>query len=133
MTSSDIEVVRAFFERFGSGDADFALELISEDCVLEVPPSLSAEPDVYEGHEGARRYMRGFDGLVDDVRYEALEILEEEGRVIVVMRVAGRGATSGIEVALDVVVVCRVKDGKITRLDPYPDHETARQGPRGIE
>jgi ketosteroid isomerase-like protein len=133
MTSSDSEVVRALFERVGGGDIDFALELISEDCVLDVPPSLSAEPDVYEGHAGARRYMRGFDGLVDDVRYEPLEILEEDGRVIALMRVAGRGATSGIDIALEAAVVCLVHDGKITRLDPYPNLEAAREGRRGIE
>ena len=29
---------------------------------IEIPPDLSAEPDVYLGHEGVRRYFAGFDG-----------------------------------------------------------------------
>ena len=36
--------------------------------MVEVPGSMSAEPDVYEGHAGARRYFAGFDGLIDEVR-----------------------------------------------------------------
>ena len=42
--------------------------------------------------------MDGFQGLVDDVRFAPGEIVEEDGRVLVEMTLAGRGAQSGIEV-----------------------------------
>ena len=126
MNPSDLEVIRAFFERISRADTDAALELVAEDCVLEVPASMSAEPDVYLGHEGARRYMAGWDGLADDVRFEVTGMLEEDEHVIVSMRTSGRGATSGIDIALDAAVVCRIEGGKITRLHPFPDLEAAR-------
>ena len=126
MNGSDFDVVRMFFERVSRGEIDASLELVAGDSVLEVPPSMSAEPDVYLGHEGARRYMAGFDGLVEGVRFDALDMLEETGHVIVLMRTSGRGATSGIDIALEAAVVCRVEDGKITRLKPFPDLEAAR-------
>jgi glycerophosphoryl diester phosphodiesterase len=31
---------------------------------------MAAEPDVYEGHGGARRYFAGFEGLLEDVRFD---------------------------------------------------------------
>ena len=42
-----------------------------ENIVIEIPPELSAEPDTYQGHDGVRRYFAGFDGMIEDVRYEA--------------------------------------------------------------
>jgi ketosteroid isomerase-like protein len=88
---------------------------------------MSAEPDVYEGHDGARRYFAGFDGLIEDVRFEPLEFLEDGDAVIVWLRLTGRGAASGIEVEQHAAVVTWVKDGKVAGMEPHPDVETARQ------
>ena len=74
MGESDVDVVRQMFERFSGSGLESALELISENASFEVPGDMSAEPDVYEGHDGARRYFAGFDGLIEDVRFEALEV-----------------------------------------------------------
>src|ERR671921_483810 len=98
MPESDVGIVRALFERFGEESLPGALELLSEDFVVVVPPSMSAEPDVYEGHAGARRYFEGFEGLLEDVRFEPVELLDEPGGVIARLRFTGRGVASGIEV-----------------------------------
>ena len=42
-------------------------------------------------------------------------------------RLAGRGASSGLEVELGTVVVHTVEGGKITRIEPYADLESARK------
>ena len=126
MATSKLELVGALYGRFSPGEAEAVLELLSEDFVAEVPPSMSAEPDVYEGHAGALRYLRGFAGAIDDVRFELLEIFEEGEHVIARVQMTGRGTTSGIEVNLPVVVVHRVENGKIARMDPYPDLDAAR-------
>jgi ketosteroid isomerase-like protein len=86
---SNVDVVRELFDRFGGDGLESALELISEDFVVEVPGSLSAEPDVYEGHAGARRYFAGFDGLMENVRFEAIDLVEEGDAVIVWLRLSG--------------------------------------------
>jgi ketosteroid isomerase-like protein len=122
----DLELVRELFRRFGSGGLDHALELISEDSVFEVPGDMSAEPDVYKGHDGARRYFAGFDGLMDDVRFEPLD-LEQHGDVVIAsVRFSGRGVASGIEVEQFAAVNVWVRDGKVVRMDPHPDLESAR-------
>ena len=126
MAQSKLELVRALYERFTPGEAESVLELLSEDFFAEVPPSMSAEPDVYEGHEGALRYLRGFAGMLENVRFVPLEIFEESELVIAVVRMTGRGATSGIDVELGAVVVHHVENGKIVRMDPYTDLDAAR-------
>jgi ketosteroid isomerase-like protein len=128
----NVEVVRELYERINGDDPDSIYELLSEDFRAEVPPSLSAEPDVYEGHAGVRRYMDGFQGHLDDVRFEVLELLLEGERVIVDMLVKGRGAVSGIEVQQASAVVHTIVDGKVARMDVHPDVEAARASLREV-
>jgi ketosteroid isomerase-like protein len=104
-----------------------ALEVMDENVVIVIPPELSAEPDVYRGHEGARRYFDGFDGMIEDVRYEAHELIPEGEHVLARIRLGGRGASSGLEVDLEAVVVHTLAAGRVTRIEPYTDIESARE------
>ena len=106
--------------------------LISEDFVGEVPGSMSAEPDVYKGHDGARRYFAGFDGLIEDVRFEPIEFVEQGDAVIVWLRLTGRGAASGIEVEQHAAVVTWVKDGKSHRDAAPPGHGSGPRSAPGL-
>jgi ketosteroid isomerase-like protein len=132
VTHPNVEVVRELYQRV-NGDAPGSIyELLSEDIRAEVPPSLSAEPDVYEGHAGVRRYMDGFEGHIDDVRFEVLEVILEGEWVIVDMLVKGRGAASGIPVQQPSAVVHTIVDGKVARMDVHPDVEAARASLRQV-
>ena len=126
MASSNVDVVRRHFERFAEGGIEPALEAFSEDVMIEIPPEMSAEPDTYHGHDGVRRYFDGFDGMIADIRYQALELIPVGERVIAHVRLSGRGASSGLEVALEPYVMHELVDGKIVRIRPYPDLESVR-------
>ena len=130
MGESDVDVVRQMFERFSGSGLESALELISENASFEVPGDMSAEPDVYEGHDGARRYFAGFDGLIEDVRFEALEVEDAGDALIVWIRLSGRGAASGIDVEQHAAILVWLEDGKVVRLRPYPDMDAARDALR---
>jgi ketosteroid isomerase-like protein len=132
MAEPNAELVRELYERINGGDPDSSYELLSEDFVAEVPPSLSAEPDVYEGHAGVRRYMDGFQGHLDDVRFEVLELLPEGDQVIADLVVKGRGATSGIPVEQRAAVVHTIAEGKVARMDVYVDVVTAQASLRKV-
>ena len=130
MSDPDVDVVQRLFDRFAEGGIESALEGLSEDVVIEIPPDMSAEPDTYHGHEGARRYFAGFDGMIENVIYEPLELIPAGEHVLARVRLAGRGVSSGLDVGLESVVVHTLKNGKITKLRPYPDLESARQSLR---
>jgi ketosteroid isomerase-like protein len=130
VTEANLELVRDLYERINGDDRDSIYELLSEDFRAEVPPNLSAEPDVYEGHAGVRRYMDAFEGHLDDVRFEVVGIHPEGEHVIVDMLLKGRGAASGIPVEQRSAVVHTITDGKVSRMDPYPDLEAAREALR---
>ncbi len=125
---TDVQLVERLFAAFGTGNLDAAIELISDDFVLVVPPSMSAEPDTYEGPAGARRYMDAFEGVVDDVRFRADELhAAAAGCVIALVQVSGRGAASGLPIEMRAASIIRVGDGKVTGIESHPDLATARE------
>ena len=128
---SNLEIVRRLFERFAEGGIEAALPGMDEELVIEIPPDMSAEPDTYQGHEGARRYFAGFDGMLEDVRYEAIELIPVGDRVIAHARMGGRGASSGLDVDIEAFVVHELSGGRVTRMRPYPDMESARAAAGG--
>jgi ketosteroid isomerase-like protein len=133
MAQSSLDLVRELLERFNRNDREAAFELLAEDFVAEVPPSLSAEPDVYEGHEGVRRYMEAFEGLLEDVRFEAIEFHQEGEQVIVDLFLRGRGAASGIEVEQRTALVNWIEDGKVKRMEPFLSVDAAREALRRVQ
>jgi ketosteroid isomerase-like protein len=115
------------FSRFQGQGVESALELISADARFEIPGDMSAEPDVYVGHDGARRYFEGFDGMLEDLGFEPLEVEEVGDALIIWTRFTGRGVTSGIEVEQYAAVVVWFDDeGKVARMRPHPDMDAAR-------
>ena len=131
MATSGVDLVRELLERFNGDDRAAGVELLSEDFVAEIPPALSAEPDVYQGHAGVRRYLDAFDGLLEEVRFVPLELHSEGGHVIADLLLKGRGVASGIEVEQRSAVVHWIEDGKVTRMEPFADVEAAREALRG--
>jgi ketosteroid isomerase-like protein len=121
-----IEVLERMFAAFEQGDVEAALEFIDRDFVAVVGPELSAEPDVYRGHEGVRRYIAGFEGM-EDVLLTPERFIEAGGRVLVPTVLSGRGASSGIEVEQHVVQVWTVRDRKAVRVEAFPDLDSARE------
>jgi ketosteroid isomerase-like protein len=134
MGESPLAVVRALFERVNSGQVDSVIELLATDSRFVVPPEASAEPDTYEGHEGARRYFRGFDGVLDEVRFELLDA-EEVGpdAVLAQTRLRGRGSTTGIPVEQGTYVVLTVRAGLVTEIRPYATRPAALAALAGRE
>ena len=132
VTESSVEVVRNMFDRFREGGIEDVLETLDDDVLIEIPPELSAEPDDYRGHDGVRRYFAGFEGMLDDVRYEALDLTASGQDVVIAhIRLSGRGVSSGLEVDLEGFTLHEVANGKIIRIRPYADLESARRGAAG--
>ncbi len=112
MPREDIEVVEQLVDAFNSGDIDGILALTHADFEVEVPPELSAEPDVYRGHAGMRRYWESFHDALDDVRFQVEGFWEADGAVVVAMRVTAKGRRTAIAIEQRNGGVWRTSDGK---------------------
>ena len=121
------ELARSLFERYQRDGVTSALEVVSPDAVLIVGPATSAEPDTYEGPDGAKRYFDGFEGALDEVRFALLEIYEETATAVICsVRLSGLGEMTRIPVEQDVMMTFAIRDDLITRIVAHPDLESAR-------
>ena len=118
--------VRRMFDTLNAEDLDVALELFTEDFYGEVPPELSGEPDEYRGHAGVRRYFETFRDVVDDLRFDADELVEVTDTAVVARGcITGRGRGSGIPVEMRVPLVIRLRGGKVSGMAAYPEWDDA--------
>lgn len=126
MPSANLDLVRTIYAAWGRGDfssvewAHPQIELVSIGGV---------EPGHWTGVGGMAEAWHGFLSAWDDLRAEAEEYREIDGeRVLVRVRNSGRGKVSGLELGEmneGGANLFHIRDGKVTRLVLYTDHEHA--------
>jgi ketosteroid isomerase-like protein len=116
--ATDTELVRAGFDALAEDGVDAMLEFVHPEFEMETPAAIAAEPQVYRGREGVRRWFDSFDEVMDEVMvapssYEQLE----PGRVLIEFKMTAKGQASGIEVQQEAAAVATIEDGLMRRLD----------------
>jgi ketosteroid isomerase-like protein len=126
VSPQDLELVRSMLETLNESGVEAALDRIHPDFEGITPPELSPEPDTYRGHEGIRRYFAGFEGVMDEVRWEADELMEApDGRVVAGIRLVTRSVATGLELELPVWQLCTLRDGMVVRIEGFAKREDA--------
>ena len=98
---------------FNGGDIEAALEFIAPD--LELHPGIGGAltgKTVYRGHDGFRRYMADITDAFEDLMIEPQSISARNEWVVIAAKVSGRGRSGQVELATDMTIVWRVRDGK---------------------
>jgi ketosteroid isomerase-like protein len=120
------ELARAGFDALAEGGVEAMLEFVHPDFQMETLPGIAAEPQVYRGHDGVRRWFDSFSEVMDEVAVEPTA-LDELGpdRVLIEFRMRARGQASGLEVEQEGRAIATLRDGLILRLefvlpDSYP-------------
>jgi ketosteroid isomerase-like protein len=72
---------------------------------------------VYHGRDAFGRFFRRWFGTWDDLRLTPERFVEDGERVLVLLRVEGRGKSSGVPVVIRGADVWTVRDGKIVSLE----------------
>jgi ketosteroid isomerase-like protein len=125
MASRNLEIVERGFEAFNDRGIEGILPFLHPDFEATTPPELASEPDTYRGHEGIRRWFDSFDEVMDEIRWEAHDFREVDGRVLVEFTLRARGKTSGLDFGQDAVMVWELRDGQAVRLSLFPTLDQA--------
>jgi ketosteroid isomerase-like protein len=119
-------VVREMLDTLNSEGTEAALAWFDEDFHGVVPPELSAEPDTYDGHDGVRRYFDSFHEIVDDLRFDAEELVDLAPDTVAARGIiTGSGRESGIPIEMRVPMLMRLRDGKLVEMSAYPEWDEA--------
>jgi ketosteroid isomerase-like protein len=99
---------------------ELAQELIAPDYLIE-NVSTAVSDNAFRGAAGLRQWMSDtFEAVDDDARYEVEEILADgEDYLVTRVCIVGRGARSGVPVALRWFGVSWFHNGRITRTAGY--------------
>jgi ketosteroid isomerase-like protein len=125
MSRENIDALREVLAAFNSRDIGRIIGLLAPDFEANVPPALSAEPDTYRGHEGARRYFESFWETMDEIRFRPQRFRDAGEAVVVAMRVTAKGRHTAIPVEQRFAQVWTFRDGKATRACTYASEAEA--------
>jgi ketosteroid isomerase-like protein len=124
--SENLDLVRSIFAAWERGDYSSAEWAHPE---IEFVRTAGPAPGSWTGVAGMEKGWRDVLSAWEDFRGEAGEYRElDDGRVLVLVHVSGRGRTSGLDVGdaqATAAALLHVRDGKVTRLVLYGDSDRA--------
>lgn len=123
MTSQDVELVRSISAAWKRGDYSSA-EWADPD--IEFTRADGPEPGTWTGLDGLAEGTRYRLNAWEDLRMEAADCRElDDGRVLLVGYWRARGKRSGLEMRPRQALLFQIRDGRVTRLVTYIDHQRA--------
>jgi ketosteroid isomerase-like protein len=124
MSQQNVELVKRLLDAFNARDLARFIDLTTPD--FEWSPSMVAiEGEVFIGHAGIETYFgRMIDGW-DSFRVEGGELLDLGDRVLWSGRLDGRGRMSRATVSAPLDMLFEVRDGKISSMRSFLDHDEA--------
>ena len=124
MSRENVEVVRAGFEAWNSGDMDAMLAVLHADFEYVTSGLFPGLAPVYRGHEGFRDFWRDFRETWDWLNIEIDEAQDADDRVVVLFTFHAR-SRDGLEVHRRFGNVWTFRDGFVSRCVAYGDWDEA--------
>jgi ketosteroid isomerase-like protein len=121
VSEANVELVREGYESFAA-TGRFAAQFAVADFAWDMS-NFSGWPEqqVYEGVDGAERFLREWIAAWEDWRLE-LESLQDAGeKVVAVMRQHGRSRATGMRVDMSFAQVWTIEHENMTRMEMYAD------------
>ena len=121
VSRENVEIVQRGYEQFAA-TGELVEEIVTPDFVWDMSNFDGwPEQQVYEGVEGARKFLAEWTAAWDDWELE-LDALHDAGdTVVALIRQRGRSKVAGMPVDMSLAQVWTLRDGKETRMDMYSD------------
>ena len=131
MSQDALDIVRSSAERWNAGDFEGMFELYADDMVVVTGEHWPEANQVMEGKDAFRESTQEWLELWQSVELETDHVEAYGDRVVARGHWRSTGRVSGVEGTMPIHMVLTVRDGKIGRLEWYPDHDRAVAAARG--
>ena len=126
MSQESVEIVRRGFTVLEPGGLDAVAELWHPDINWRAIEGAPDDVGEMHGIDAARRYVKDWFDTFDELTAEPEELLDVgNNRVLAVVRVSGRGPSSGIPSELRYASVSTIREGKIVEVREYATKQEA--------
>ena len=126
MSQADVDLLRDNMATLAEEGFEALLPLVHPDFEMETLPGIAAEPQVYKGREGMRRWWESFYEVMDEVRVEPVEIHDGgPGRAIMEANLVAKGHSSGLEVSQPAWMLCHTRDQLLVKIEFFTSLEEA--------
>ena len=129
--ASALDIVRQSAERWNAGDFEGMFELYADDLVVVTGEHWPEANSVMEGKGAFRESTHEWLGVWKEISLETDHVEAYGDRVVAHGAWRSTGRMSGVEGTMPIHIVLTVRDGKIARLEWYPDHASAVAAARG--
>ena len=123
--------MRTSAERWNAGDFEGMFELYADDMVLVTGEHWPEANLVMEGKDAFRESTQEWLEVWKSIDLETDHVEAYGDRVVANGAWRSTGRVSGVDGTMPVHLVLTVRDGKINRLEWYPDHDRAVAAARG--
>jgi ketosteroid isomerase-like protein len=125
MSQQDIELVRSAFGTVTiPGDPEVMIAASHPEFEMELV-GVTGEPVHYAGASGIREFFRDVAQSWESFRFEATDLRDLGGRVLVLGHVRGRGRVSGVEVDDSWAWIVQLREGRAASLRGFLDEHEA--------
>jgi ketosteroid isomerase-like protein len=131
MSESSLDIVRQVAERWNAGEFEGMFELYHDDLVVVTGEHWPEANVTMEGKDAFRESTRDWLSVWESIEIETDQVEEYGDRVVANGHWRSTGRVSGLEGTMPIHMVLTVRDGRIARLEWYPDHERAVAAARG--
>ena len=124
MSQENVDAVLGLLEAFNERDVDGFAGVTTPD--FEWSPSVVAvDGEIFRGREGIEAYFGRMSDAWAEFTTVAEEVRDLGDRVLWVGRLQGRGLTSGVPVDVALSILYDVREGKVSRMHSFLDHDEA--------
>jgi len=125
MSQANVEIVKRLTDAFNRRDIDVLAELATPD--IEWVPVFAArvEGDPYRGRAGIEAFLREVGETWEEFRPVPEEFRDAGERVLGLGRLETRGRSSGVPVLSPWAGIFDFRDGRISRIRTFLDHDEA--------
>lgn len=123
MSERDLEMLRAGFAAYLSGDTEAATRRLADDFWIR--DHVILEGNEYRGREGLLENTRLIEQVIEDARWEILDMRDLGDHVAVHVRLTGRGRESGVDVQREAGQLWHIRDGLAVGLEVFNSFDEA--------
>ena len=126
MSDTNVDLLLAGVDAYNAGDLDALMELWTPDIEVFPDASVFPEADPLRGRDEYRSWLEEINSAWISARQDTIEAFALGGeRVVHRGEWGGKGAASGIETVSSITSIWTIRDGQITRVEYFFDHDQA--------